>query len=64
MVYNINDIENIYLSLTLRKLYIYTPRPHTLSSIYIRESIYSIDQFFIFFLPKQYYLKNGSSEPI
>ena len=42
MVYNINDIENIYLSLTflLGKLYIYTPRPHTLSSIYIYERVF------------------------
>ena len=61
MVYNINDIENIYLSLTFllgKTIYIYTQTKHTFINIY---TFYSIDQFFIF-LPKQYYnlKKNGS----
>ena len=61
MVYNINDIENIYLSLTflLGKLYIYTPRRNTLSSIYI--FIRSINFLFFYPYPNNINLKNDGS---
>ena len=61
MVYNIDNIENIYLSLTFsfgKTIYIHTPRRHTLSSIYIYKLGVFIRSINFNFYPNTINLKN------